>query len=140
MRKNFFLTLYCAAVTVGASLAATHSAWSSPIPWDSGVGIEGTSLNGPATALGFAIQPNPASVSHAVRFQIQGTLDARAELKIVDVNGKLVQSLPLAGLRSGGAVTWNPSGKNGKSLASGVYLARLKSGTASIEQKFMLLK
>jgi hypothetical protein len=140
MRNSFFLTLCCIAAMVVTSLAATHSAWSSPIPWDSGTGIQGTSLNGPATALGICVLPNPASASHAVCFQVKGKLAPRAELKIVDVNGKLVQSLPLGGLRSGGAVTWNPSGKNGTSLSSGVYLARLKSGTASIEQKFMLLK
>ena len=129
--------LFCLAV---GSYAATHSAWSSPILWDGPTAIEGASLNGPSAALGFAILPNPASASQAVCFQVQGKLDARADLKIMDVTGKLVQSLPLAGLRSGGTVTWSPVGKNGKPLASGIYLARLKSGTASIEQKFMLLK
>lgn len=132
-----FFALLLAAI---APYSATHSAWSTPIAWDAGVGIEGTSLSGPATALGISVLPNPASASHAICFQIQGKLDTRAELKIVDVNGKLVQSLPLAGLTSGGTVNWNPSGMNGTPLASGIYLARLKSGKASIEQKFMLLK
>jgi hypothetical protein len=135
MKTVFFLIL----LPLGA-FCATHSAWSSPIPWDSGVGIEAASLGVPTAVLGLSVLPNPASVSHAVCFQVQGKLDARAELKIIDVNGKLVQSLPLAGLPSGGMVNWNPGVKNGKPLASGVYLARLKSGKTSIEQKFMLLK
>jgi hypothetical protein len=119
--------------------AATHSAWSSPIPWDSGVGIEGTSFNGPAAALGLSVLPNPASTFHAVCFQVQGKLGARAVVEILGVNGKIIQTLSLTG-QSGNTVSWKPAGFNGKSLASGVYLARLKSGSTVIEQKFMLLK
>jgi hypothetical protein len=140
MQRIFFLTLCGAVILVVTSFAATHSAWSSPIPWDAATAIEGQSLAAPSGVTGFSILPNPASASHAVCFQVQGKLDARAELKIVDVNGKLMQSFPLAGAASGGIVNWNPGVKNGKPLASGIYLARLKSGKASIEQKFMLLK
>jgi hypothetical protein len=137
-RINFCLFVFLLAAM--ATYGATHSAWSAPLALDSGVGIEGTSLNSPAAAPEISVLPNPASASHAICFQIRGKLDARAELKITEVNGKLVQSLPLGGLRSGGALNWSPVGKNGKPLASGVYLARLISGTASTEQKFILLK
>ena len=137
--KLLTMIVVCLSGLAALCQAATHSAWSSPILWDGATGIQSQSLSTP-TAAGFSILPNPASGSNPVSFQIKGKLESKAELKVIDVSGKLIQSFSLAGLRAGSSVTWNPAAKNGKTLASGLYVARLKSGSTVIEQKFMLLK
>jgi hypothetical protein len=128
------------AITAAAANAATHSAWSAPISWDGPSALEGTSLNTPVVVTGFSILPNPVSSTKNIRFQIMGKPEGRAELKIFNVHGGLVQGFTLAGMGNGGAVQWRPVDKAGKPLASGVYLAKLTSGSVSLEQKFMLLK
>jgi hypothetical protein len=141
MKKTTLIAAGLLCLSIGA-YAATHSAWSAPISWDGGSAIEGQSLAAPTAIAGFSVLPNPASSSKSVCFQLQGRLEGKTDgwLKIYDVNGKQLQGFSLAGLHSAGSVTWTPRDKNGTPLPSGVYLARLKAGAVTFEQKFMLLK
>jgi hypothetical protein len=141
MKKTALIAAGMFCLSIGA-YAATHSAWSAPIAWDGPTAIEGTSLAAPTAVTGFSVVPNPAVSSKSVCFQLQGKLEGKTDgsLKIYDVNGKQLQVFSLAGRHAASSVTWIPQDKNGKPLPSGIYLARLKAGSVSFEQKFMLLK
>ena len=144
--KGFYITILLLLMGLGIS-AATHSAWSSSLCWDAigstacQVGIENHTLAPlPAGISGFSIIPNPASSSKSISFLVKGNLSGKAELKVFDLNGKVVKTFTVSSMRTTATLSWNPSDKNGKSLPSGMYLARLKAGATSFEQKFMLLK
>lgn len=140
MKKTILTAAGLLCLSIGA-YAATHSAWSSPIPWDQTTNIETPAVNAAGLATGFTVSPNPASGAQNVSFAIEGRLDAgaRGSFKIYGVDGRLIQSFPLSQLSSG-VLAWSPVNKNGKPLPAGIYLASLKVGNSRFESKFMLLK
>ena len=83
--------------------------------------------------------PNPFNSSTTIRYRIEEP--GRVRLEIFDVQGKKVKTLAdgYAGL---GAyrVEWDGADARGTPVATGVYLARLQKGTASLFHKMLLLK
>jgi len=56
------------------------------------------------------------------------------------VDGRLLQSLPVNGLRQNGKVVWDQRNRYGNQFSSGMYLVRLHAGAKTFEEKIMLLK
>ena len=67
--------------------------------------------------------------------------DFDVELKIYDVEGKLVKTL-VNGTRPTGRheVRWNGQNNSGRSMSSGVYFYRIKVGKTSLTRRMVLLK
>ncbi len=84
--------------------------------------------------------PNPFNPKTSIRFTV-GTDAARVNLSVYDVYGRLVARLvdgnPGAGEH---VVTWNGRDDRGRSVASGVYFARLSVGSWTETRKMALLK
>ncbi len=78
----------------------------------------------PGAAIFFGAAPNPFSPETNLHFSLPD--EARVDLKIYDVAGRLVRSL-VSGSRPAGAnkVHWNGTDSAGHAVASGTYFARL---------------
>ncbi len=83
--------------------------------------------------------PNPFNSSTTIRYRIEEP--GRVRLEIFDVQGKKVKTLA-DGYTGLGAyqVEWDGADARGTPVATGVYLARLQKGTASLFHKMLLLK
>jgi hypothetical protein len=85
------------------------------------------------------VYPNPFNLSTTIDYFLpqQGSV----ELKVYDIQGRLVTTLVDEPHTKGGhAVVWNGRYANGSPVASGVYFARLESGTEVVTRKILLLK
>ena len=68
-------------------------------------------------------------------------MDANVKLDIYDLNGHKVRSLVDGELSAGSHVrVWKGIDESGRSMASGVYFAVLKSENKSLHQKMLLIK
>jgi len=83
--------------------------------------------------------PNQFNPSTTITFQLENTTDY--ELAIYDMTGKQVRLLE-RGNKGPGVYTaiWNGQNDNKKSVGSGVYVVRLKSGNRQITRKATLIK
>ncbi len=96
------------------------------------------------------ISPNPFTTSTTISFtlpsaQVHKSTGAQAEdieLKIYDMNGRLVKNLSLVTGHCplGTAVSWDGKDDDGKVLSSGVYLCILKTGKDKTTQKILLVR
>jgi len=87
----------------------------------------------------FNIYPNP----FIKRTQIDYALPAmkRIEIKIYDISGRLVKTLASGTAKAGYyQTTWSGLDDNGKSVASGVYFIRMKTGDFESQQKIILIQ
>lgn len=67
--------------------------------------------------------------------------DGPVELSIYDVTGRLVRTLVSETQTTGPhQVVWNGRDDAGRAVASGVYMARLQSGTKAHVRKMSLIK
>ena len=83
--------------------------------------------------------PNPFNPNTLIEFRLEE--DSFVELEIFDVSGRRVRTLVQGLLEAGPqASEWNGRDDEGRPLASGVYLARLKSGELVGESKLILIK
>ncbi len=83
--------------------------------------------------------PNPFNSSTTIRYRIASP--GRMRLEIFDVQGRKVKMLAAGDVGPGVyQVEWDGTDASGKPVASGVYLARLQKGTASLVHKMLLLK
>ena len=99
------------AVAVAEAVARLGIEWNAPNPFHG------------ATTLGLAL---PAA--------------GHTRLVIYDCAGRAVRTLVDATLPPGRrAVTWDGTGSDGRSLAGGIYFARLESAGASVQHKLVLL-
>ena len=100
-----------------------------------------TSTNAPALAarLDLQVAPNPFNPSTTVSFELESP--RRGALEVFDVNGRHVRTL-LAGELAAGrqTVTWDGRDSEGRAVASGVYLVRLRAGDASTARKVSLVE
>jgi hypothetical protein len=100
--------------------------------------VEG-SLNPVPSRMVLSSYPNPFNGSTRITFSLPSA--GRAELAIYDVNGALVRTLSndyrIAGEH---AVEWDARGRDGKYVASGVYLVRLKTDVGELSYKLMLVR
>lgn len=91
--------------------------------------INGTieqSAHEPAVFWGYGLRnhPNPFNPSTEIHFALPGT--GRAELRIYDLAGRRVRNLDAGVLAAGQhTVRWDGRDERGRSVTSGVYLARL---------------
>ena len=83
--------------------------------------------------------PNPFNSSTTIRYRIAEP--GRVRVEIFDVQGQKVKTLA-DGYAGPGVyqVEWDGMDASGKPVATGVYLARLQKGTASLVRKMLLLK
>ena len=83
--------------------------------------------------------PNPFNSSTTIRYRIAAP--GRVRLEIFDVQGRKVKMLAAGDVGAGVyQVEWDGTDASGKPVATGVYLARLQKGTASLVHKMLLLK
>jgi hypothetical protein len=83
--------------------------------------------------------PNPFNPSTAIAFALGGT--AATQLDIYDLSGRKVRTLVDATLDAGQhTVRWNGQDDAGRPLASGTYVARLRSGGQVTSHKLVLAK
>ncbi len=83
--------------------------------------------------------PNPFNSSTTIRYRIAEP--GRVRLEIFDVQGQRVKTLAAGDVGPGVyQVEWDGTDASGKPVATGVYLARLQKGTASLVHKMLLLK
>lgn len=83
--------------------------------------------------------PNPFNPSTSIQFALGS--HGHAALDIYDVSGRKVRSLVGAGLDAGNhTVVWDGQDDLGRSLPSGTYVARLRSGDQVSSHKLVLAK
>ena len=83
--------------------------------------------------------PNPFNSSTTIRYRIAEP--GRVRLEIFTVQGQKVKTLADGDVGPGVyQVEWDGLDASGKPVATGVYLARLQKGTASLVHKMLLLK
>ncbi len=83
--------------------------------------------------------PNPFNPSTTIHFSVAKT--SQVTLDVFDVKGRQVRTLHNRLTEAGRhTANWDGLDNHGKSVASGVYLIRLKSPGKSITQKALLLK
>jgi len=92
----------------------------------------------PAFAIG-GNYPNPFNPSTAIKFSLSSA--AATRLDVYDLSGRKVRSLLQANLGAGEhTVRWNGQDDSGRALASGTYLAQLRSGEQVTTHKLVLAK
>lgn len=86
-----------------------------------------------------AASPNPFNPATIMSFNVPVT--ARVDLDVFDVAGRRLKTL-VSGELSAGAhtVTWDGRDNDGRGVASGVYLARLRVGTEVLTERMILSK
>jgi FlgD Ig-like domain len=83
--------------------------------------------------------PNPFNPQTVLRFEL--ARDQFVELQIYDLNGRLVRTLASDFLATGEhSRTWDGRSNGGRSMASGVYLQRLRGLGFQESRRIMLLK
>lgn len=93
----------------------------------------------PASFSLFQNRPNPFNPDTEIEFYLNET--GFTELKIFNINGKLVKTLISGETDKGfGSVVWDGRDNSGRSVSSGVYYYLLKSGDRSETRKMLLLK
>jgi len=84
--------------------------------------------------------PNPFNPITSIQFSVPDNAGA-VELHVYNVSGRLVRTLVNDELTAGPhSVVWDGRDNNGRSLASGVYFAKLTAGDETAEKKMALLK
>jgi parallel beta-helix repeat protein len=84
-------------------------------------------------------QPNPFLKQTSIRYQLANT--EHVSLKIYDIAGRLVSTLINKDKKAGSYIlNWEGRDKNGKSVSSGVYFYRLKSGDFIATKKLIILR
>jgi len=90
--------------------------------------------NLPRYTLRLKSTPNPFFAATTVRFAL--AKPGLTEIDVFDVNGRLVKHLLRAWQPGGeGAVTWDGTDRAGRRVSPGVYLARVRSGELSENQR-----
>ncbi|MBD3219976.1 T9SS type A sorting domain-containing protein [bacterium] len=106
-----------------------------------GDGTVGPPVTGPAPAprLAIAGYPNPFNPMVTVAFDLPRT--GEAVVRIYDVRGKLVHELARGDYAAGRhELVWNGRGPRGRTVASGVYFAEVRSGGATELTRLTLVR
>ena len=84
-------------------------------------------------------RPNPFNATTAIVFDLPQ--DAMIKLEIYDINGHKIRSLVDGELAAGSHIqVWEGIDESGRSMASGVYFAVLKTDGKSLQHKILLIK
>ena len=86
--------------------------------------------------------PNPFNPSTTIYFNLNPENTEDTELIIYNLKGQKIKTFPviLSGVEDQSSITWNGTDESGKSVTSGVYLYKLKTGDRSYTKKMLLLK
>ena len=108
------------------------------------VGVDLADGAAPAAAIALhGNTPNPFNPTTTIRFTVPGTKGAMTEatLEVFDLSGRRVATLLDGPVRSGPrAVVWNGADDRGRSVASGLYFARLRAAGETATRKMVLIK
>src|SRR6185295_1713690 len=84
-------------------------------------------------------RPNPFTARTEIAFVLPA--EARAELNVYDVHGRLVRSLVQGPVPAGtNRISWDGTDGRGKAARSGIYFAKLRVGEMSRTERIMLLR
>jgi flagellar hook assembly protein FlgD len=123
---------------VHSSLSPTgeiRSQFESPSP---AVGVNVT-FPGSNTDLSLFAAPNPLPHDNLALFY-RAPEGEMITVEIVDVNGRVVRSLPDVQSSRTGILAWDTLDKNGAKVAGGMYFARLRAGAAETTTRFVVLR
>ncbi len=103
-------------------------------------GCTGTGVDGPPTALELlGNHPNPFNPSTTIVFRLDAP--GRTDVRVKDLTGRVVATLTLGDLPAGRhEAVWNGRDDSGRSVASGVYVYEVASGTARQSRRMILIK
>ena len=110
--------------------------------FSSDTGVEGGPTRpGSAPALFLSSRPNPFRAGTVITYTQPGPGDRRVELSVYNVAGQRVRTLA-SGLQSPAKYLqeWDGRDQEGRSLAAGIYLARLSVGGRSITRKLVAVR
>ncbi len=83
--------------------------------------------------------PNPFNPSTALKFTLDS--EARVDISIYNVKGERVKQLVSREYSLGDhTVVWEGKNENGRSVASGVYFARMSTGSIAQTQRLVLVQ
>jgi flagellar hook assembly protein FlgD len=83
--------------------------------------------------------PNPLNPSTTIKFILAE--DNRVEIGVYDLKGRIVRDLLMSELPAGeNSVQWDGRTDSGVNAAGGVYLVRIKTGSAEATIKITLAK
>lgn len=80
------------------------------------------------------LYPNP--VYDQVRMLITGKAGEQIELKVFNLKGQLVETIPV---KAGTEITWEPKDKAGNRLAAGIYLIAWEQGQSKGTEKLLIV-
>ena len=105
----------------------------------SGVGDDDVAFEIPSRTSFAGAAPNPFNPRTTLRFEL--ATGSPTTLAVYDLQGRLVQTLINENLEAGyHEVLWNGDDRSGRSVASGLYLARLQSGGLNKTVKLVLTR
>lgn len=100
--------------------------------------LEGTAPAEPILSLDQNV-PNPFATSTSISFQMDRP--SRVQIDLFNMLGQRVMTLAEGRYDAGEhTVTWDGAVPDGRSLASGVYIYRLKAGSHTISRKMILIR
>jgi len=103
------------------------------------VAVEPVSAGIPSAAYLADASPNPFNPRTTIQYGLTDRTSVR--LEIFDVNGRLVTTLVNTRQAPGHhAVSWDGRDNSGRALSSGIYYARLTTGTMQVSRKLSLLR
>jgi len=106
--------------------------------WSLAVGVQEYSDTPAPAKKHLYATPNPASDHCTIFFNLSNT--ARTELKLYDINGRLVKDLGIKDYPAGEHhVHWNTRDANNRMMASGIYVVELRTNTHTHTFKLSLI-
>ncbi|MDO9576409.1 MAG: M6 family metalloprotease domain-containing protein [Candidatus Cloacimonadales bacterium] len=89
-----------------------------------------------------SVYPNPFNPSTTISFNLSTEITENTELVIYNLKGQKVKSFSNLQITQSPnhQIAWNGTDNNHKSVSSGIYFVRLKSGSANLNKKVLLLK
>ncbi len=94
---------------------------------------------GPIAGAALTVWPNPFNPRTRLSFSLDRAMEV--ELAVLDLKGRLVRRLQAGWLPAGDhTVVWEGRNEQGRPVASGVYLARMRGEGTSRYQKMMLVR
>jgi hypothetical protein len=129
------------ARSAGLPVAAPYRLWLTPGATGMAGGGDGSSSGcaAPAVTRLVGASPNPCNPTAVIRFEL--AVDAPCRLVIHDARGRRVRELVHGSLRAGRhEVVFDGRDDAGRTLSSGVYLARLEAGGGRRLQKLTLVR
>lgn len=96
---------------------------------------------GPADTGLLAVRPNPVRTGAGVLITLSLPRTGAADLRVHDVQGRLVRTLIAGGLGAGShAVRWDGRHESGRDAPAGVYFVRLRAGDAESRAKVVMIR